>query len=184
MKLALRPHPLWPPLRSRCAQAASVREVAATAEVRSLSTLPRVDYADAFLVEPGLLPGQTAEEWASSFFERSPVFIRKFLPRGWASLGLKLGPSQADRLVFGWPVRSATPDLLLLGADSSQGMPAELLFKRHDDGVLFATFLQHENPLARARWAGIAARHRQIVRYLLAHAANRSASTPARIPAP
>jgi hypothetical protein len=52
-------------------------------------------------------------------------------------------------------------------------MPGELLFKRERDGLLFATFVRQQNPVARAVWARIAPRHRRVVRSLLAQAARR-----------
>ena len=49
-------------------------------------------------------------------------------------------------------------------------MPAELLFKREQGSLLFATFVQHKNPLARAVWAGVAPGHRRVVQHLLEQA--------------
>ena len=60
--------------------------------------------------------------------------------------------------------------MLLLGAGSRFGMPAELLFERRPDGVLFATFIQHENRIMRSVWAPIGPGHRRVVQYLLEHA--------------
>ena len=50
-------------------------------------------------------------------------------------------------------------------------MPGELLFKRERDALLFATFVQHDNPVARAVWAGVEPVHVPIVRRVLEHAA-------------
>jgi hypothetical protein len=138
---------------------------------RALSMLPRVDYADSFFVERAIAPDQEAEAWARSFFENAPAPMRAALPRGWMSLGLKVGSPSAPELVFGWTVRRATPDLVLLGAESRVGMPGELLFMRQGAALVFATFLHHKTLLTRSVWAGIAPRHRRIVRHLLEHAA-------------
>jgi hypothetical protein len=146
-----------------------VRQIAVPPEARELSTLPRVDYADAFLVEPGLATDETPEEWARSLFDDAPAAMRATLPPGWMSLGLQIGSPRSEELVFGWTVRRSTADLLLLGAESRVGMPGELLLKRHGNALLFATLLTHGNALVRAIWAGVVPGHQQIVRRLLEH---------------
>jgi hypothetical protein len=70
-------------------------------------------------------------------------------------------------------VRRSTPDVALLGASSRLGLPAELLCKRQQHTLLFATFVQQENQIARAVWAGVAPVHRPVVRYLLERASRR-----------
>ena len=73
---------------------------------------------------------------------------------GWTSLGLQLGSLRLGTgFVLGWRSARATPDFLLLGADSRVGMPAELVLKRDDEGILVATLIQQENPAVRAAWA-------------------------------
>ena len=79
--------------------------------------------------------------------------MRARLLRGWCLLGLRLGSPWSRRRVLGWQIRRSTPDFVLLAAGSRIGMPAELLFKRERDGLLFATFVQQRNPLARTIWA-------------------------------
>jgi hypothetical protein len=61
---------------------------------------------------------------------------------------------------------SSTPDLRPTGRVRSG------LFERQPGGLLFATFLRLSNPLARVIWmALVAARHRTVVRHLLARGA-------------
>jgi hypothetical protein len=48
-------------------------------------------------------------------------------------------------------VRRSTPDVQLLGA-SGLGLCGELLFERLQHTLLFATFIQLENRIARALW--------------------------------
>ena len=86
-------------------------------------------------------------------------------------LGLKPGWPWARRHVLGWRIRRSSPDFVLLAARSRIGLPAELLFRRERDGVLFATFVQQRNPLARLVWARVVPAHQRIVRSLLTHAA-------------
>jgi hypothetical protein len=147
-----------------------VREVAVPRSARRLCTLARVDYEDGFLVETGAASDRTAEQWARAILEDAPALVRSALPWGWSALGLKIGSTRSDRPVLGWEVRRSTPDLVLLAADSRLGLPAELLFKCRQRTLLFATFVQQENPVARAVWAGVTPVHRQVVRYVLEQA--------------
>ena len=141
----------------------AVRQVAVPAAVRALSTLDRVDYADAFRVKLSDVRSRTAEEWARAVLEDAPLAVRGQLLSGWSSLGLKVGRGS----VLGWHVRSSTPDVLLLGAGSRIGMPGELLFKRERHGLLFATFVRQGNPVARALWGRVERVHVATVRGLL-----------------
>jgi hypothetical protein len=147
-----------------------VRQVAVPPAARALSTLPRVDYEDAFLVNAGPAQDRTAEQWARATLEDAPAMTRSALRWGWFALGLELGSTRSDRLVLGWEVRRRTPDFVLLHARSRLGLLGEVLFKRQQDTLLFATFVQLNNPIARAAWAGVAPGHRQAVRYLLEQA--------------
>jgi hypothetical protein len=147
-----------------------VRQVELPAEARALSTLPRIDYHDAFLVEAGRGQGRTAEQWARAVLEGAPPATRKALSRGWFALGLRLGPVRSEQRVLGWELRRSTPDAALLGAAGRLGLAGELLFLRQQDTLLFATFVRLGNPAARAVWAGISPRHRQIVAGLLEQA--------------
>ncbi len=147
-----------------------VRQVAVPPAARRLSTLTRVDYEDAFLVEPGPTHGRTAEEWARAILEDAPAVVRSALAWGWSALGLQIGSTRSDRPVLGWEVRRSTPDFALLAAGSRVGLPAELLFKRQRQTLLFATFVRQENRVARAVWAGVIPLHQQVVRYVLGRA--------------
>ncbi len=83
------------------------------------------------------------------------MIVRSALLSGWSSLGLRLGVGRSERFVLGWEVQRSTPDFVLLAASSRIGMPAELLFKRQRHTLLFATFVQKENAIARAVWAAV-----------------------------
>jgi hypothetical protein len=153
------------------AEAGVVRQIAVPREARALSTLSRVDYADTFAVEIGGV--DHAERFARAMLDGAPVGLRAGLWSTWWALGLKLGSPRSRRLVLGWKVRRSTPDFALLGADSHIGMPAELLFKRERGTLLFATFVEHENAVARAVWAAVDLVHRPVVRHVLEDAARR-----------
>lgn len=75
--------------------------------------------------------------------------------------------------MLGWEVRRSTPDFVVLGADSRIGMAGELLFKRLLHTQLFATFVQHDNHIARAAWARVEPVHAPVVRYVLGQASRR-----------
>lgn len=142
---------------------------------RKLSTFSHVDYEDAFLVETGPAQDRTGEQWARAILENAPIIMRTQLLWGWFALGLKLSCTRSDRFVLGWEVRRSTPDFALLAAGSRLGLPAELLFERHQHTLLFCTFVQQQNPIARAVWAPVVPPHRQVVRYLLERAASSEA---------
>jgi hypothetical protein len=78
-----------------------VRQVTLPPAARSLSTLSRVDYEDAFLVETGPAHDRTGEQWARAILEYAPMSTRNALSRGWSALGLRLGSTQSDRFVLG-----------------------------------------------------------------------------------
>jgi hypothetical protein len=148
----------------------SVRQVAVPPAARALSTLSRIDYEDAFLVDTGTARERTAEQWARAILEDAPITVGSTLLSGWSALGLKLDRARSDRSVLGWEVRDGAPDFVLLGAHSRIGMPAELLVERERHALLFATFVQHDNEIARAVWAGVEPVHVPTVRRVLEQA--------------
>jgi hypothetical protein len=150
-----------------------VRQIEVPKYARALSTLPRVDYEDAFVVETGPAQDRTAEQWGRAILEEAPIAIRHALQSGWRSLGLRLGSSGSDGFVLGWEVRRSTPEVALLGARSPLGLQAELLFKRRKRTLLYATFVRQENHLGRAMWAGVELVHRPVVRLVLLSARRR-----------
>ncbi len=148
-----------------------VTEVSLPADARALSTLSRIDYVDAFRVDAG--GACTAEHWLRAVMEDAPLRVRTRLVTGWLALGLRLGPPWSARRVLGWKVRRSDPDVVLLAADSWLGLKGELLFRREPHGLLFATFVNLNNPAARAVWKRITPTHQRVDRSLLEHAARR-----------
>jgi hypothetical protein len=155
-----------------------VRQLAPPPAARALSTLPRVDYSDAFLVEFGSTPNWSAEQWARAVLAGAPVALKTNLLLGWWAIGLK--PTTTGSLL-GWEIRVSTPDFVLLGRDSLIGMPGELLFKREPEALLFATFVYHANHIARAVWAAVEPTHVRIVRHVLEQASRRVPGTGDRL---
>ena len=159
--------------------AGPVRQIEVPQGARAISRLARIDYADAFAVDVGRARERTAEEWARAFLEDAPRTVQRTLQSGWSAIGLRLGGAPSDRSVLGWEIRRGTPDFVLLGADSRIGMPGELLFKRRQRTLLFATFVQQDNQVARAVWARVEPVHVPIVRRLLEQGGRRAGTNEA-----
>lgn len=150
-----------------------VTEIALPPKARELSLLPRLDYTDCFVVDAPGIPELTAERWAREMIQGAPGPLRDSLRSGWRMLGLKHGSAADPDRILGWELRRREPDSVLLHADSRIGMPGELLYMRMSEGILFATFIQQRNPVAKAVWASIASGHRRIVAEMLGRAAER-----------
>lgn len=154
--------------------AATVYQIAVPLAALERSTLARVDYQDAFLVEIEDVRGWTGERWARAVLEEAPDSTRRGLIRGWKSLGLEVNPSRSEGFILGWEVRHSSPDLALLGSAGRFGVSGELLFGARENALLFATFVQLDNPVARVMWRCLAPHHRLVVRRLLMQAATTS----------
>ena len=151
----------------------TVTQISLPADARGLSTLPRIDYEDAFVITGAAEHGP--RQWARAVIDDAPPRVRARLYTGWLSLGLRLGPPWSSHRVLGWRVARSEPDWLLLEASSWLGLRGELLFRSEPDGLLFATLIQLTNPVARSVWARVTDTHQQVVRSLLRHAAGREA---------
>ena len=138
------------------------------------TTLERVDYQDLFEIEMAGARSRAAEDWLRAMLEGAPLRLRGMLYSTWLALGLKLGPPWSEQRVLGWDVRRRTPDLVLVGADSRIGMPAELRFERHRDSLSIATLIQQDNPVARSLWARVEPQHRRVVPHVLGQVARRA----------
>ena len=154
------------------ATARAVNQISLPDDARTLTTLSRIDYEDAFAFAADV--ERTAEEWLRAVIDDAPLRVRRRLWLGWIALGLRLGPPWSSDRVLGWPVKHSEPSYVLLGADSWLGLRGQLLCRSEPDGVLFATFLQLTNPVARALWAAITPHHQHVVRSLLTHAVIRA----------
>ena len=105
--------------------------------------------------------------------EDAPASVRMRLLSAWSAIGLKVGLAGSDRSVVGWEIRASEPDFVLLGAESRIGMPGELLLRRDEHQLLFATFVRQDNWIARALWASVEPAHVRTVRSLLEQASRR-----------
>lgn len=107
--------------------------------------------------------------------DAAPISVRRTLQSGWSAIGLKLGVAPPDRSVLGWEILRCKPEFVLLGAESRIGMAGQLLFERQQHSLLFATFVQQDNQIARAVWARVEPVHVPIVRRVLEQASRRFA---------
>src|ERR1700749_527404 len=111
-----------------------VSQVSLPPDARSLSTLARVDYGDAFILDAGAR--RTAEQWVDAVLTDAPLSVRARLLSGWTSLGLNLAGHSSARRVLGWKVLRSSPEVMLLSADSILGFRGELLFRAEPRGLL------------------------------------------------
>jgi hypothetical protein len=151
--------------------AAATNKIPLPSDARALSTLPRIDYHDAFRVNAGI--ERTPDQWLHAVISDAPLRVRARLLAGWLALGLKLAPPHVTPQVLGWKIKHSDASHVLLAADSWLGLRGELLFRSEPGGLLFATLVQLNNPAARAVWARITPTHQDVVQSLLSHAARR-----------
>ena len=69
---------------------AMVRQVDLPPSARELSTLPRIDYSDAFLFDVGSTRDVSAEDLMREVLEGAPLAVRTQLLSGWSAIGLKV----------------------------------------------------------------------------------------------
>jgi hypothetical protein len=150
----------------------AVRQVEPPPSARALTTLPRVDYCDAFRFDAGSSRDMSAEESIREIVEGARPAVRAQLRSGWLSIGLKVGIA-SEHSVLGWQVLRSVPGHVLLGAESRIGMPAQLLLKKEDGALLFGTFVAQHNLAARAVWAVVEPVHVRVVCDILNEASRR-----------
>lgn len=150
------------------------RRVAPPAGLAGLSTLPRVDYGDAFSVSTDTHADWTAQDWAREVLEGASAVTRAELLTGWSALGLRA--TDASDSVLGWEIRRASTQSVLLGRESRIGMPGELLFMLVPEGLLFATFVHHRTVATHPVWAAVQHTHVRTVLDLLDRAVREPAA--------
>ena len=85
------------------ATAYAVNQISLPQDARTLSTLARTDYEDAFAVIADV--EHTAEQWVRAVVNDAPPRVRRRLWLGWIALGLRLGPPWSSHRVLGWQVK-------------------------------------------------------------------------------
>jgi hypothetical protein len=150
-----------------------VRQIDVPPAARALSALPRIDYADAFVVDIDSATERTGEQWARAVLEQPPLALRVKLVLRWTALGLRLGPPVSNRFVLGWHVERSGSDHALLSAGSRFGLAGELLFKPEGSQLLFATLVRQQGLFAQAVWPRIVPQHVRVVKHVLRQASLR-----------
>ena len=95
---------------------ARVRQIAPPTANHELSTLGRIDYEDAFLVDVDDPQTHDAEHWLRAVLEGAPAAVRLRLLSGWTGLGLKMTLTGSAQTVLGWEVRTRSADVISLSA--------------------------------------------------------------------
>jgi hypothetical protein len=133
----------------------------------------RSDYADAFEVQLPEGDARTAEQLLRAGLEESPAALRQLILIAHRKvLRLRLGPLVSPDRILGWPITTATPDVVRLDA-SSPLVHATIVARRIAPGrARLTTSLRYARPaVARTLWACVGPLHRQIAPYLLQRAA-------------
>ena len=134
--------------------------------LRSASSLPRIDYADAFTLTTGL--SAPPEGWARAMFGDTPDLAAWLIWRGF--LGLRLSRGSARDTVAGWRIAGRGQDWIRLEADS-WFLNGNLVVRADGAGVSLGTFLHYRRALGRVVWPALSALHRRLAPGLLRDAA-------------
>lgn len=159
------------PGRLRSEPVSEPRQVAVPESARALCALARIDYEDGFAIETGAARNRTPEQWARALLEDAPTTRGRALWRLAATVGVlpRAGGSRR-RSVGAWTQRRSTPEVAIVAAGAPVGISAEMIFSLEREALLWTTFVQLRNPLARRLWARIAPVHRGVVPALLKRA--------------
>jgi hypothetical protein len=134
----------------------------------------RPDYADAFEIELTHGDARTAEQYVRAGLEQAPAILRRIILTAHRRvLLLRLGPLDRPDRVLGWPITTASPDVVRLDA-SSPLVDAVIVGRRTAAGqLLLTTSLRFVRPVVmRVLWTGVGPLHRRIAPYLLRRAAD------------
>jgi hypothetical protein len=136
--------------------------------VRALLSLPRVDYADRYVLATAA--NAAPERWARTMFGDVPTLAERFIWRGVLGLRLHRGPS--PEVVGGWRIGGRGADWIRLEAES-WFLQANMLVQTGDGQVSWTTALRYVRPLADVVWPPASALHRRLVPRVLSAAARR-----------
>jgi hypothetical protein len=145
-----------------------VRAVTVPEQVRALSGLDRVGYADAFEVETTV--SYSPHDWALLATDEASPLVRGFVDRAHRALGLRLAPPGTPDHVLGWQIRHDGPEATVLAAAGGLGT-GRIVITTAPGRLLFATLLRFGGIGGRVAWVGVAPMHRAVARYLVGNAA-------------
>lgn len=141
--------------------------------VRTLSSLQRIDYVDAFTLHtdappaPGADP--TPEQWARAMFGDEPDITARLIWQG--LLGLRLSRGRSPGTVAGWRIAERGEDWIRLEA-ASWFLTGNLVVRTAEGRLSLGTFVRYDRPLARGVWTALSTIHRRLAPGLLRDAAS------------
>lgn len=136
-----------------------------SSSARTLSSLPRIDYADQFTISTSA--DATPERWIRTMFGDVPSRSELFIWRG--LLGLRLSRARSPATVAGWRIDGLGENWIRLEA-TSWFLRANLVAGKKEGTVSLVTFLHYRWWLARVVWVPLAAVHRRLVPGVLRNA--------------
>jgi hypothetical protein len=136
--------------------------------VRTLSSLPRIDYADRFALSTDA--AATPEQWARAMFGDAPGVAEWFIWRG--VLGLRLRRGRSPATVAGWRIGGRGEDWIRLETASSS-LGADLIVQTEEGRVSLTTCLDQGRRRDELVWHRLSAVHRRLVPRVLRDAERR-----------
>ena len=140
--------------------------------VRTLSSLPRIDYADRFALSTDA--DATPEQWARAMFGDVPGVAGWSIWRG--VLGLRLSRGRSPATVAGWRIDGRGEDWIRLEA-ASRSLSAEMLVQTAEGRVSLTTCLDQGRRRDEIVWHRLSAVHRRLVPRVLRDAERRIRAT-------
>ncbi|GAA1676809.1 hypothetical protein GCM10009733_087110 [Nonomuraea maheshkhaliensis] len=136
--------------------------------VRTLSSLPDIDYADRFTLSTDV--DATPEQWARAIFGDVPNVGELLI---WCGLlGFRLSRTRSPATVAGWRIGGSGEDWIRLEA-ASWFLTGNLLVRTAGEQVSLMTFLHYRRRVGNGVWPPLSAVHRRLVPGLLHDAAAR-----------
>jgi hypothetical protein len=144
------------------------------ADMRSRSSLERVDYADLFTATTSEPVRLTPQHWARALQCSAPWRVRLIvaaasITQRWI-LGLRVDRPSSSSTMLGWKLADRGDNWFRLEASSSWLGSANLVFRSRGREVCFATLLRYDHPLARVVWTPVSRLHRFVGISLLRYA--------------
>jgi hypothetical protein len=137
---------------------------------RTLSSLPRIDYADLFTLCTDIGMDVPPEQWARAMFGNVPSIAELLIWRG--LLGLRLSRIKSPATVGGWQIGGRGEEWIRLEA-ASWFLVGNLLVQKAHGRVSLATFLHYRRWLGYLVWPLLSFLHRRLVPRVLRNASAR-----------
>jgi hypothetical protein len=154
------------------------QRVAIPDRVHAMELLDRVDYGDAFAVEPApdVLARHTPDELAELALGRAPRWVRVLVRVAHRRvLRLHLAPSDPPVPVPGWQLRQRGPDHVVYEVAGGLITPRIVVLKE-PGRILVVTLMRLDHPAAAPIVAVVKPVHRAVARYLLDRGARLAAA--------